>query len=73
MMCQLGLQVRSLVLVDNVTLGQLIHHRGYFGIKIGSLLLVGRIPEFLDRITRGPGIITVVQPSFFGLPDPFQC
>jgi len=67
-----GLQVGSLVLVDDILLGQLVDHGDYFREQFDHLFLVGFGTEFFDGITRGFCIIPVVQPFCFGLPDPFK-
>jgi len=65
--CQLRLQVRCLILVNNVFLGQFVDHGYHFRILLDSLFLAGFRTEILDGIPCGFGAVAVIQPSGFRL------
>ena len=64
---QLGLEVGSLVLVDDIGLSQLVKHLLHRRIQLHSLFLVGHSAQLANCIAHGLAIITVVLVASLGL------
>ena len=61
------LDVRSLVLVDDVRLSELVEHLLHFGKKFYSSSLVSRGAELTHCVTHRLGIVAIVQATSGGL------
>ena len=72
MVAQTGLQVGSLILVNNVVLCQLVQHLLYFGIQSIGLLLVGHGTQFTNSVAHGLCIVVVVLSLFLVLTNSLQ-
>jgi len=66
---ELRLQVGSLVLVDNVTLSQLVQHLLNNRVHLHCFFLIGHCTQLANSITHGLGVISVVQRSRLRLTD----
>ena len=66
---QLGLQVGSLVLVDDVCLSQFVQHLLDDGILLFSLGLVGSSTKLADGCTHVLCVVAVVQTTLLLLTD----
>ena len=69
MTSQLALQVRGLVLVDDVNLGQLVQSLLNAGVHLDSCCLVCCGTQLAYSITHGLGVISVVESSLLLLTD----
>ena len=67
--CQLGLQVGSLVLVNDVDLCELVERLLNAGVHLCCDGLVGRGTKLAHCITHGLGVIAVVESSLLLLTD----
>ena len=61
------LDVRSLVLVNDVRLSELVEHLLHFGEKFYGSSLVGRGAELAHGVTHRLGIVAIVQATSGGL------
>ena len=61
------LDVRSLVLVDDVRLSELVEHLLHFGEKLYGSCLVGRGAELAHGVTHRLSIVAIVQATSGGL------
>ena len=66
------LDVRSLVLVNDVRLSELVEHLLHFGKKFYSSSLVSRGAELTHCVTHRLGIVAIVQATSGGLTNSFH-
>ena len=66
------LDVRSLVLVDDVRLCELVEHLLHFGEKFYGSCLVGRGAELAHGVTHRLSIVAIVQATSGGLTNSFH-
>ena len=70
---ELALEVSSLVLVDDVDLGELVEERRYLGEHSSCLILVGSKTESLDSVAGGLGVVAIVLATSSDLASPLDC
>ena len=70
---QLGLEVGSLVLVDNGTLGEFINDGNHLGQALGSNGFVLKGAEVTQSIAHGLGVVTVLDSFLFVGTNSFFC
>ena len=69
---QTRLDVRGLVLVDGVVLGQFVEHLLYFGKHLGGLGLLSRCTQLAHSVTHGLCVVSVVQTTSSRLTNAFN-
>ena len=69
--CELGFQVRSLILVNEVCLGELVEHLLHSGELLLGLSLLGSSTELADSCTHSLCVVAIVKTSLLLLTDSF--
>ena len=67
-----GLQVGSLVAVDDICLGQFVEHFLHGGIELRSFFLIGHGTQFAHGVAHCLGVILVVKLALLVLADSFE-